>query len=105
MNVTLTALIVSQAKTFLVMMAAGILTETLWQVKKRAQTRLGRIAGGRKRSLWVSAEAVFWIAAAGILSGFLYYCAYGKLSLHAGAGYFIGLLLWKKILQCVILSP
>lgn len=44
----------------------------------------------------------FWIAAAFVLSMFLYYCAWGKLSVHAGLGFFAGLLLWKKMCCAII---
>ncbi len=103
MKMELTALIISQAKTFIVMLAAGILIESMWQGKRLLQKRM-RVSGIRKGAGFL-AELIFWFAAATVLSAFLYYAAYGKPSLHAAAGFFIGLLLWKKILSYDILYP
>ena len=127
MKMELTALILSQAKTFAVMLAAGILTESMWRGKRFLQRRIamadleksavqgdasreditkGTAKGSAKKSvriLGMLVEIAFWAGAAAALSGFLYYCAYGKPSLHAAAGFFIGLLLWKKILSYAIL--
>ena len=125
MKIELTALILSQAKTFAVMLAAGILTESLWQAKSILQKCMKCCGSGNAweeiepknagkdivralpkktaRPLQFLTEITFWFAAAATLSGFLYYCAYGKLSVHAAAGFFAGLLLWKKILRCGIL--
>lgn len=96
MKIELTALIISQAKTFMVMMAAGILTESLWQIKNRLQLRFA--------SVWqrILEEGLFWIASVAIVPAFLYYCAYGKISLHAIAGFLLGLLLWKKLCYGII---
>lgn len=85
MNIELTELIVSQARTLIVMAAAGVFVESMWQIKKRIKTKR-----------WIS-EVMFWAAAAAAISAFLYYCAFGKLSMHAAAGFLTGLLLWKKI--------
>lgn len=91
MRIDLTELILQQAKTLSVMLCAGILTESLWQLKKYLQSR------SRSRLIRSIQEIGFWAASAAALSAFLYYCAFGKLSLHAILGFFIGLLLWKKI--------
>lgn len=85
MSIELTELIVSQAKTLTVMAAAGVLVESLWQIKKRVKIKR-----------WIS-EILFWSATTAAVPAFLYYCAFGKPSVHAAAGFLIGLLLWKKI--------
>lgn len=79
MNIELTELIVSQARTLIVMAAAGVFVESMWQIKKRIITKR-----------WIS-EVMFWAAAAAAISAFLYYCAFGKLSMHAAAGFLTGL--------------
>lgn len=119
MNMEFTALIISQGKTFVVMLAAGILIESMWQGKGFLQRRM-RVNSIRKsagdgvadavpkrsvRALCFLTELIFWFAAAAVLSAFLYYSAYGKPSIHAAAGFFMGLLLWKKFLYYAILSP
>lgn len=85
MSMEFTELITSQAKTLAVMAAAGVLVESLWQIKKRIKIKK-----------WIS-EIAFWAAAAVSIPMFLYYCAYGAPSVHAAIGFFAGLLLWKKI--------
>ena len=71
------------------------------------QLRQSRRAGGGG---WQSAhplaramvEILFWSVSTLIISMFLYYCAWGKLSVHAGLGFFTGLLLWKKMCCAII---
>ena len=48
-------------------------------------------------------DAAFWISAAFVISMFLYYCSYGRVTFHGAAGFLAGLLLWKKIC-CDIIS-
>ena len=129
-----TVLIMEQVRTFTVMMAAGVFVESLWQIRSLFLQRLRRAgrdswqlrqshrAGGDSwqprqshpagEGGWQSAhplaramvEILFWSVTTLIISMFLYYCAWGKLSVHAGLGFFTGLLLWKKIC-CVIIRP
>lgn len=91
MNIHVTELIAGQAKTLMVMFAAGILIESFMQIKQLVQSR----CGGTLRLF--AAEAAFWAASAVSLSSFLYYCAYGRISVHALVGFLAGVLLWKKI--------
>jgi len=53
---------------------------------------------------WVAAvlELLFWAGAAVAASGFLYYCAYGRLSFHAAVAFTAGALLWKKFFCGII---
>lgn len=84
-------LIQSQIETFAVMLSAGILTETIWQIKKYIQYR------SRGKVCSVCGELLFWVGAIVIITKFLYYSSFGKISFHAAAGFLAGLLLWKKI--------
>ena len=101
MNIELTDLIISQGKTFIVMICAGIAVYSLWKFKECSkgivQISMRKRKTVLKIGLCVLIEAVFWAAAAVTISEFLYYCAYGRISLHAAASFFTGLLLWKKI--------
>ena len=71
------------------------------------ELRQSRPAG---RDSWQSAhplaramvEILFWSVSTLIISMFLYYCAWGKLSVHGGLGFFTGLLLWKKMCCAII---
>lgn len=91
MRMELTELILEQAKTLAVMFCGGILTESLWLLKKQLQIM------GKSKVLSYIEEVGFWAASAAALSAFLYYCAFGRITLHAILGFFLGLLLWKKI--------
>ena len=93
--------------------------ESLWQIRSLFLQRLRR-AGRDSWQLrqshpageggWQSAhplaramvEILFWSVTTLIISMFLYYCAWGKLSVHAGLGFFTGLLLWKKMCCAII---
>ena len=127
-----TVLIMEQVRTFTVMMAAGVFVESLWQIRSLFLQRLRRAgrdswqlrqshrAGGDNWQLrqshsageggWQSAhplaramvEILFWSVTTLIISMFLYYCAWGKPSVHAGLGFFTGLLLWKKMCCAII---
>lgn len=101
MNIEFTALIVSQAKTLIVMACAGILTGVVWESKRIIQKKLSILLDEEQRYFRILAtkyiiEVVFWIVITVIISNFLYYCAYGKPSVHAAAGFFTGLLLCRK---------
>jgi len=101
----LTDLIKEQMKTFAVMASAGIFTETLWQLKTYANHIAVTKTKRKKRAqkiIRIIPEAAFWVIAAVALPAFLYYCAYGKISLHAAAGFLTGLLLWKKLSHGII---
>ena len=93
----LTELITLQAGTLAVMAGAGVLTETLWQILRLAQRKT------TSKYIRLVQEALFWAAGCVIIPEFLYYAAYGSLSVHAFLGFSAGVLLWKKIC-CGIIS-
>lgn len=100
MKIVLTELIVSQAKTVGIMFCAGILTELMWQAKKRlSATVSGHVIGKRNSAARILrkclAELIFWIFAAAAVSMFLYYCSYGKITFHAVIGFAAGITFWK----------
>lgn len=99
MKIVLTELIVSQAKTVGIMFCAGILTELMWQAKKRLSVAaLGHATGKRNSAARIFrkclAELIFWIFAAAVVSMFLYYCSYGKITFHAAIGFAAGIAFW-----------
>lgn len=112
MKIVLTELIVSQAKTVGIMFCAGILTELMWQAKKRLsaasdismEKRISKAVSGHATGKRNSAarilrkclaELIFWIFAATVVSMFLYYCSYGKITFHAAIGFAAGIAFWK----------
>ena len=93
----LTELITRQAGTLAVMAGAGVLTETLWQVLRLLQRRAS------SKCIRLLQESLFWAVCCAVIPEFLYYAAYGRLSVHAFLGFSAGVLLWKKIC-CGIIS-
>lgn len=86
----LTELIRQQIKIVVVMAAAGVLTESLWQLRYLMQLRAKRFAAA---IVW---ELLFWVSAATVISSFMYYCSFGRITFYGAAGFLAGLLLWKK---------
>ena len=93
----LTELITRQAGTLAVMAGAGVLTETLWQVLHLLQQRAS------SKYIRLLQESLFWAVCCAVIPEFLYYAAYGRLSVHAFLGFSAGVLLWTKIC-CGIIS-
>lgn len=86
----LTELIREQILGVTVMFGAGIGVAVLYQVFRSICRLL------IKQTYICSAmELAFWIVAAYGTSKFLYYCAYGQLSVHTIGAFVAGVLLWK----------
>ena len=73
----LAQIITEQLRSVLVMAAAGVLTESIWQMKRKVQSVLCRESAGgsiphagRHIAAIISAEFVFWACAFTILSLF-----------------------------------
>ena len=98
MNLALTELIRAQAFDCLVMAGAGVAFMLFYQL---CSFLCQRAALG-KWARWVL-EPAFWLASALITAQFLYYCAYGQISVHSAAAFGAGVLLWK-IFFCGIMS-
>ena len=114
-------IITEQARDITVMAAAGVLTESAWQLKNLLQTyirsrgcssdRAGRKVPEdissrgviRQLAVLISVEILFWICAFTILSLFLYYSSFGLVTFHGIVSFLAGVLLWKKIC-CGIIS-
>lgn len=92
----ITELIASQIKTVLVMAGAGVAVSLLWSMMKLAGCRI------KKKTAKVLIEISFWVISAVTVSMFLYYCAYGRITVHAAAGFLAGLLLYKKTCYGII---
>ena len=106
----LAQIITEQLRSVLVMAAAGVLTESIWQLKRKVQSVLckdpagGVIShAGRRIAAIISAEIAFWACAFTILSLFLYYSSFGLVTFHGIVSFLAGVLLWKKIC-CGIIS-
>lgn len=101
MKIVITDLIILQAKAVAVMFCAGVIVESLWQLKKYAKRRAGqgeeRKHRIRKTMGKILIESAFWGTSSVVLCKFLYYSTFGVLTLYSAAGFFVGLLLWKKI--------
>lgn len=93
----LTELIREQAFQCAVMFGAGILTAILYQMFKNTCEIISLSVKVR-----AVLEIIFWAVAAVLASSFLYYCAYGRISLHAAVSFTAGALLWKKFFCGII---
>ena len=99
MNIVLTELIREQAFECLIMFGAGAAMGILYQI-------CSFLSGKVRVNRWIrmGAELLFCLAAAILFSQFLYYCAYGSLSLHTITAFGAGVLLWMKFF-CGIIIP
>lgn len=99
MSIELTTLIREQAGQCLVMAGAGIVFMIFYRF-------FGILSGRAGLPGWVCGvlELVFWLAAAVITFQFLYYCAYGRISVHSICAFAAGVLLWRKCF-CGIILP
>ena len=90
MSISLTALIKEQAYECLVMFGCGLAFMIMWQVCSFFSRRW-------KIRTWVRIllEIGFWLVVAAVVSEFLFYCSYGKISVHSIIAFGAGLLLWK----------
>lgn len=94
-------IIVTQATDIGVMCAAGMTVMILhdllrWYQKKRKPVK----------AVAFLQDILFWIMAALLASAFLYYCAYGLVSVHSMGAFCIGAAMWetcfmKKISQSI----
>lgn len=99
MTFAITELIKEQAFHCLIMAGGGVAFMIFYQICSFA----GRLAG-MGRAARAALEILFWAAAAVMVWQFLYYCAYGSLSIHAIAAFAAGALLWK-LCFCGIIAP
>lgn len=99
MRIVITDLIKDQAVQCLVMASAGIVIVTFYQL-------CSFFSGKATCARWVRVglELFFWLMAAVMTSQFLYYCAYGSLSVHAIAAFAAGALLWKRMFCDIMAS-
>ena len=98
MNIAFTELIREQAFQCVVMVGAGIAFMLLYQL---CSFLCQRAAPG-KWLRWIL-EPAFWLVSALMTAQFLYYCAYGRVSVHSAIAFAAGVLLWK-IFFCGIMS-
>ena len=93
----LTELIKEQAFQCAVMAGAGVFIMTMYRLFRNTCALI------KLAPVWAAAaELFFWILAAAAASHFLYYCAYGRLSVHAAVSFAAGALLWKKMFCGII---
>ena len=84
-------LIIDQSFEFVIMLLAGMTIMLFFDVFKRIK---GKLKPGNRLSF--IQDIMFWLFAALLTSSFLYYCSYGRLSIHAFVAFCAGAVLWKK---------
>jgi len=99
MSIEITELIKAQAFESLIMFYAGLTVMLFYEicafVKHKTKMR---------RANAVLMDLCFWILAAFITGAFLYYCAFGKISVHVICFFSLGAFLWKKLFYGIILK-
>ncbi len=97
MKIVLTELIILQAKAVFAMFCAGVIVETMWQLKNYAKSKVLL-----KNKNIIILEGMFWLITSVVFSKFLYYSTFGRITLYTVIGFLTGLLLWKKICCAII---
>lgn len=85
-------LIIDQSFEFVIMLFAGM-TVMLFHdglIKLKAKLKPG------SRMSFIQ-DILFWLFAALLTSSFLYYCSYGRMSVHAFIAFGAGAVLWKNL--------
>lgn len=92
-------LIIHQIFEFVIMFCSGMTLMFFHDLFLMVQKKLKP----RKSILYLQ-DMLFWLFSSILLSSFLYYCSYGKISVHVAIAFGLGALLWKKFF-CDILKP
>lgn len=90
-------LIVNQVFEFVIMLCSGMtlmfFRDLFLLVQKKLRPR---------KSILFLQDMLFWLFSSLLLSSFLYYCSYGKISVHAVIAFGLGALLWKKFFYDIL---
>ena len=90
-------LIKSQSFHIIVMCSSGMLFMIIWEIASWARRAL---SFGRASASFL--EIILWIFQSFIASAFLYYCAYGRLSVHCLIFFIAGIVLWNTFFSGII---
>ena len=98
-------LVRQQILTMTVMFVCGLVIGAFRMIDR---VMIGRLEVGSRRrvnpmTLWLL-EVLFWILAGFCAAEFLYYCAYGALSVHGMVSMCLGFFLWRKVFAGQILG-
>ncbi len=91
MNPSVNPLIIDQSFEFVIMLFAGMTIMLFHDIYIRIRSRLKS-----GKTIAFIQDILFWLFAAIVTSSFLYYCSYGRLSIHALIAFGAGAILWKK---------
>ncbi|HWQ77697.1 MAG TPA: spore cortex biosynthesis protein YabQ [Anaerovoracaceae bacterium] len=84
-------LIINQSFEFVVMLFAGMAVMLFYGVFIKVK---GKFKPGNRMSF--VQDILFWLFSALLTSSFLYYCSFGRMSVHAFVAFGAGAVLWKK---------
>ncbi|MDD2189750.1 MAG: spore cortex biosynthesis protein YabQ [Eubacteriales bacterium] len=93
MNPSVNPLIIDQSFEFVIMLFAGMTIMLFHDIYIRIRSRLKS-----GKTMAFIQDILFWLFAAILTSSFLYYCSYGRLSIHALIAFGAGAILWKKFI-------
>ena len=91
MIASINPLILNQSFEFVIMLFAGM---TIMLFHDLYLLLRNKLKPGKRVSF--IQDILFWLFAALLTSSFLYYCSFGRLSIHALLAFGIGAVLWKK---------
>ncbi|MBR0598321.1 spore cortex biosynthesis protein YabQ [Sinanaerobacter chloroacetimidivorans] len=99
MKIAINQLILDQSFEFVIMLCAGMTVmlfhDLFLMIKNKLKPR---------NSISFIQDILFWLFASILTSSFLYYCSFGRISVHAAIAFGIGAVLWKKFF-CGIMNP
>lgn len=97
MNLAINQLIKDQFFEFFVMLGAGVTIMIFYELFTfiKIKTKPG------KKMTFIQ-DILFWLFASILTSSFLYYCSFGRLSIHAFIAFGAGAVLWKKFFYGII---
>lgn len=91
MNTAVNPLIIDQSFEFVIMLFAGMTIMLFHDIFIRIKDKLKP-----RNMISFFQDIIFWLFASLLTSSFLYYCSYGRLSIHALIAFGAGAVLWKK---------
>lgn len=97
MMIAVNQLIRAQLFEFVIMFYAGMTAMVFYEIFTWVKNK----TKPQKVVLFLE-DLLFWVFAALLLSSFLNYCSYGRVSFHAFVAFAMGALLWKKCFYGII---
>lgn len=99
MKLAVNPLIMDQSFEFVIMLFAGMTLMLFYEIFSLIKNKTKP-----RPSISFIQDILFWFFASILTSSFLYYCSFGRLSVHAMVAFGLGAILWKSVFYDII-SP